>query len=98
MTNIPWREGASLIRSMRDSETQEAMREVVREGSLRTIVEMLAMFSLGEREKFIITLPDRGARPFRYLPSDFAMLIEQLGRVKFEEYGRGIGASSRGTS
>lgn len=75
MRDIPWRESASLIRTSRNPVTQELLREVVFEGSLTTVVARLARMSGETLPHLIVTLPDRGVRPFRYTLADFAELI-----------------------
>jgi len=68
---VPWGESAVLIRTG----TMEMGREIVAEGSLRQIVDIIANALVSERESFNISLPDRHVAPFSYSPDIFAWLM-----------------------
>jgi hypothetical protein len=66
MTNIPWREGAALIRTSRATGTGEVTRELVVEGSLGTVVQYVRKLDAMSRTSLKVTLPDRRVPPFEF--------------------------------
>lgn len=68
---IPWDDAAVLIRRG----DIEFGREIVAEGSLRQIVDIVAATHVIARDALEICLPDRHVPPFSYPPLHFTMLM-----------------------
>lgn len=63
MKDIPWNDAAVLLLR---SEHDAAQRDIVTEGSLRDVVDRIAVSKVGDIPRLLISLPDRRAQPFRY--------------------------------
>jgi hypothetical protein len=69
--SIPWDDAAVLIRCGE----MEFGREIVAEGSLRQMVDIVASTHIIARENLEICLPDRHVAPFTYPPLYFTKLM-----------------------
>lgn len=74
MTEIPWRDRATLVRlGIRSDDTAE----ILFEGTLAQMVRRVSLKSSAERSRLRISLPDRRVRPFSFEGAALTTLIEQ---------------------
>lgn len=98
-----WAEQAVLVRSKTDDGT--FARHIVAEGTLGEILCQVAGLSTAERSIHVVSLPDRGAPPFRFEGSALNELIARTDRpgwaalmVPVEGIGSALTAGSAGKS
>ena len=73
---IPWNESAVCVRRPQGGDAAE--REFVAQGSLLEGVRVIGITDFGPMSALLISLPDRGAAPFRYTGYEIQELLREL--------------------
>ena len=74
--SIPWKESAVCVRRPQGGDAAE--REIVVQGSLLNVVQVIGTTDFGPMSALLISLPDRGAAPFRYTGYEILELLREL--------------------